>query len=90
MPHSLVPAIDQGTVGGFGSFVLHHLATAGLLDHGVKIRPMVLPDRFIDHDKPAEQRVRAGLDADGIVVRVTSSLGTLAAPTNTVSVGAAE
>ena len=59
--------IEEGSVGGFASHVLQHLATAGLLDHGLKVRPMILPDRFIDHASPAKQYEQAGLDAPGIV-----------------------
>ena len=59
--------IEEGSVGGFGAHVLHHLATKGLLDHGLKIRPMVLPDRFQDHDSPAKQYEEAGLTAKHIV-----------------------
>ena len=57
--HEVLITVEEGSVGGFGSHVLQYLATAGLLDRGLKVRPMVLPDRFIDHDKPAKQ-VRAG------------------------------
>ena len=75
LEHEVLITIEEGTVGGFGSFVLHHLATAGLLDHGVKIRPMVLPDRFIDHDKPERQYVEAGLAASNIVATALQALG---------------
>ncbi len=44
--------IEEGSVGGFASHVLQYLATAGLLDHGPKVRPLVLPDRFIDQASP--------------------------------------
>ena len=61
--HEVLITIEEGTVGGFGSLVLHHLAWAGLLDRGLKIRPLVLPDRFIDHDSPARQLTAADIDA---------------------------
>ncbi|HYG87792.1 MAG TPA: 1-deoxy-D-xylulose-5-phosphate synthase, partial [Azospirillum sp.] len=61
--------------GGFGSFVLQFLATAGLLDGGLKIRPMVLPDRFLDHDAPAKQYEEAGLSAKSIVATALGALG---------------
>jgi 1-deoxy-D-xylulose-5-phosphate synthase len=48
---------------------------AGLLDHGLKIRPMVLPDRFIDHDKPERQYDEAGLNARHIVGTALQALG---------------
>jgi 1-deoxy-D-xylulose-5-phosphate synthase len=65
--HEVLITIEEGSVGGFGAHVLHHLATRGLLDHGLKIRPMVLPDRFQDHDSPARQYEEAGLTAKHIV-----------------------
>jgi len=73
--HEVLITIEEGSVGGFGSYVLQALADAGLLDRGVKIRPMVLPDRFIDHDSPAAMYAQAGLDAHGIVARVFEALG---------------
>ena len=73
--HAVLVTIEDGSVGGFGAAVMQHLAWAGLLDGGVKIRPMVLPDRFIDHDSPAKQIVEAGLDAKSIAVVVTGALG---------------
>ncbi|MGP9822826.1 1-deoxy-D-xylulose-5-phosphate synthase, partial [Salinarimonas sp. NSM] len=65
--HEVLITIEEGSIGGFGSFVLHALADAGLLDKGLKVRPMVLPDVFIDQDKPAKMYAAAGLDARGIV-----------------------
>ena len=73
--HEVVITIEEGSVGGFGSFVLHELAVSGLLDHGVKIRPMVLPDRFLDHDAPAKQYEAAGLTARHIVATALNALG---------------
>jgi 1-deoxy-D-xylulose-5-phosphate synthase len=55
--------------------VLHHLAWRGLLDGGLRVRPMVLPDRFLEHDSPARQLVDAGLTAKGIVKTVLDSIG---------------
>ena len=51
------------------------LATDGLLDSGLKIRPMVLPDRFIDHDTPEKQYDEAGLNARAIVATALAALG---------------
>jgi 1-deoxy-D-xylulose-5-phosphate synthase len=73
--HEVLITIEEGAIGGFSSQVLHHLATAGLLDHGVKIRPMVLPDRFIDHDSPVAQYEQAGLNARHITQTALSALG---------------
>ena len=67
--------VEEGSVGGFGSFVLQYLAGEGLLDRGLKVRQMVLPDVFIDHDKPEKMYELAGLDAPGIVATVLSTLG---------------
>ena len=55
--------------------MLHWLATEGLLDRGLAVRPLVLPDRFIDHDKPEAQYAGAGLDAAGIVATALTALG---------------
>jgi len=55
--------------------VLHHLAMTGMLDHGLKIRTMVLPDAFLDHDAPQAQYDQAGLNAKHIVAMALSTLG---------------
>jgi 1-deoxy-D-xylulose-5-phosphate synthase len=73
--HEVLITIEEGSVGGFGSHVLQFLATEGLLDRGLKVRPMVLPDEFIDHDKPEKMYERAGLSASGIVATALGALG---------------
>ena len=73
--HEVVITIEEGAVGGFASHVLQHLATAGLLDIGLKLRPMVLPDRFIDHDTPQKQYEQAGLSARHIAQTALHALG---------------
>jgi 1-deoxy-D-xylulose-5-phosphate synthase len=73
--HEVLITIEEGSVGGFGSFVLQHLAGAGLLDRGLKVRQMVLPDLFIDQDKPEKMYEVAGLNAASIVGTVLSTLG---------------
>ena len=73
--HEVLITIEEGSVGGFDSFVLQHLATAGMLDAGLRVRPMALPDRFIDHDSPEKQYAEAGLNADGIVKTALLALG---------------
>ncbi|MBP2292692.1 1-deoxy-D-xylulose-5-phosphate synthase [Azospirillum rugosum] len=75
LEHEVLITIEEGSVGGFGSFVLQFLATKGLLDNGLKIRPMVLPDRFQDHDSPAKQYEEAGLNARHIVATALQALG---------------
>jgi 1-deoxy-D-xylulose-5-phosphate synthase len=73
--HEVLITIEEGSIGGFASFVLHALADEGLLDSGLKVRPMVLPDAFIDHDNPDKMYAQAGLDAKAIVVKVMDALG---------------
>ncbi|MEX1204634.1 MAG: 1-deoxy-D-xylulose-5-phosphate synthase [Dongiaceae bacterium] len=73
--HEVLITIEEGSIGGFGSHVLHYLATAGLLDSGAKVRPMALPDRFIDHNKPELQYEEAGLNARHIVATALQALG---------------
>jgi 1-deoxy-D-xylulose-5-phosphate synthase len=73
--HEVLVTVEEGAVGGFSSHVLQHLAQAGLLDHGLKIRPLVLPDRFIDHDSPANQYAAAGLAARHIAQAALHALG---------------
>ncbi len=73
--HEVLITIEEGSVGGFGSHVLEFLAREGALDNGLKIRPMVLPDIFQDHDAPAKMYEQAGLDARGIVATALSAIG---------------
>ena len=73
--HEVLITVEEGSIGGFGSHVVHHLATAGLLDSGLKIRPMVLPDRFLDHDNPVKQYDEAGLNARHITATALAALG---------------
>ena len=73
--HEVLITIEEGSIGGFGSHVLHYLAEAGLLERGLKVRTLILPDIFIDHDKPELMYARAGLDAEGIVKSVFAALG---------------
>jgi 1-deoxy-D-xylulose-5-phosphate synthase len=64
--HAGMITLEQGAEGGFGSAVLHHLARRGLLDRGLAIRPMTLPDRFIHQASPAEMYADAGLTVEDI------------------------
>ncbi len=75
LEHEVLITIEEGSIGGFGSHVLQYLATAGLLDRGLKVRTLVLPDVFIEHDKPELMYAQAGLDAAGIVKTVFAALG---------------
>jgi len=73
--HEVLITVEEGSIGGFGSQVLQFLATEGLLNGGLKVRPMVLPDLFIDHDKPEKMYDQAGLNAPQIVATVLATLG---------------
>ena len=73
--HEVLITIEEGSVGGFGSFVLQALSDDGLLDGGLKVRTMVLPDSYIDHDNPDKMYAAAGLDAKAIVSKVKQALG---------------
>ncbi len=73
--HEVLITIEEGAIGGFASQVLHALAHAGLLDSGLKVRPMMLPDRFIEHDSPQRQYDDAGLNAPHIVAAALEALG---------------
>src|ERR1022692_4565674 len=73
--HEVLVTIEEGAVGGFGSYVLQALSDNGVLDNGCKVRTMVLPDLFLDQDTPAAMYAKAGLDARGIVAKVFEALG---------------
>ncbi len=73
--HEVLITIEEGSIGGFGSAVMHHLAWKGLLDNGLKVRPMVLPDVYLDHDSQAKQMIAAGLTARDIVATALAALG---------------
>ena len=72
--HEALIAIEEGSIGGFGSHVAQLLLDNGRLDGGLKMRSMVLPDAFSDHDEPAAMYARAKLDADEIVAKVFETL----------------
>jgi 1-deoxy-D-xylulose-5-phosphate synthase len=73
--HEVLLTIEEGSIGGFGAFVMQALAEHGVLDRGLKIRSMVLPDVFIDQDSPNAMYAKAGLDAKGIVTKAFEALG---------------
>ena len=72
--HEVAVTIEEGAIGGFGAHVLTLASDEGLIDGGLKLRTMRLPDRFQDHDKPEKQYAEAGLDADAIVTTVLTAL----------------
>ena len=72
--HEVVLTIEEGSIGGLGAHVLTHASDTGLIDTGLKIRTLRLPDTFIDHDDPARQYDEAGLNAPQIVDTVLKAL----------------
>ena len=73
--HEVLITIEEGAMGGFGAFVMNELAESGRLERGTKVRSMVLPDIFIDHDTPELMYKLAKLDAQAIVEKVFSVIG---------------
>jgi 1-deoxy-D-xylulose-5-phosphate synthase len=74
--HEVLVTIEEGSIGGFGTYVMQALAEHGMLDRGdLKVRMMVLPDIFIDQDSPNAMYAKAGLDTKGIVAKVFEALG---------------
>jgi 1-deoxy-D-xylulose-5-phosphate synthase len=74
--HEVLVTVEEGSVGGFGSYVLQLLADKGALDRGsLKVRSMILPDIYQDQDKPERMYAKAGLDSAGIVTKVFEALG---------------
>ena len=73
--HEVMITLEEGSVGGFGSHVMQFMALEGLLENGLKFRPMTLPDVFLDHDKPEVQYDVAGLTARHVVAMALKALG---------------
>jgi 1-deoxy-D-xylulose-5-phosphate synthase len=73
--HEALITVEEGAAGGFGAFVLQALAERGLLDRGLKVRTLTLPDIFQDQDKPEAMNAAAGIDAEGIVRGALAALG---------------
>ena len=73
--HEVLLTIEEGSIGGFGAYVLQTLAEHGVLDRGLKVRSMVLPDTFIDQDSPNAMYAQARLDSKGIVAKAFEALG---------------
>ncbi len=74
--HEVLLTVEEGSVGGFGSHVMQLLAHEGLLENGLKVRPLCMPDIFMDQAKPEIMNAHAGLDRKGIVSAVFAALGT--------------
>jgi 1-deoxy-D-xylulose-5-phosphate synthase len=73
--HEVLITVEEGSVGGFGSHVLQFLAANGLVDGGLKVRPLVMPDIYLDQAKPERMYEIAGLDKTGIVHAALAALG---------------
>ncbi|MGZ8995744.1 MAG: transketolase C-terminal domain-containing protein, partial [Rhodospirillales bacterium] len=73
--HQVLLTLEEGSAGGFAGHVLQFMAVSGLLETGVKVRPMTLPDVFLDQDKPELQYEQAGLSAAHIVSTALRTLG---------------
>ncbi|OAY32038.1 probable 1-deoxy-D-xylulose-5-phosphate synthase 2, chloroplastic [Manihot esculenta] len=73
--HEILITAEEGSIGGFGSHVVHFLCLNGLLDGKLKLRPMVLPDRYIDHGSQTDQIEEAGLSSKHIAATVVSLIG---------------
>jgi len=73
--HEILITVEEGAIGGFGSHVLQLLSRHDAMSRGLKVRSLVLPDVFLDHDTPAAMYARAGLDAEGIVRAAFDCLG---------------
>jgi len=72
--HEVLITIEEGSIGGFGSHIFQMLSERGVLDKGLKIRSMILPDRFIDQDTPENMYKAAGLDAQAIEQKILDAL----------------
>jgi 1-deoxy-D-xylulose-5-phosphate synthase len=81
--HEVLITIEEASIGGFSAQVMHHLAWKGLLDAGLKVRPMVMPDRYIDHDSQVKQIAEAGLSARDIVATALAAVGAALPATGT-------
>ncbi len=73
--HEVLITVEEGSVGGFATFVMQFMAENGLLDNGLKFRPITIPDTWFDHDKPENQIEAAGLNAKHIVAAALQALG---------------
>jgi 1-deoxy-D-xylulose-5-phosphate synthase len=84
--HEVLITIEEASIGGFSAQVMQHLAWKGLLDSGLKIRPMVMPDVFIDHDSQTKQLADAGLSSKDIVAVALAAVGIEVPATRTTKI----
>jgi 1-deoxy-D-xylulose-5-phosphate synthase len=73
--HEILVTVEDGSIGGFSAQVMSFLAKQGLLDNGLKFRPIFFPDKFVNHGKPEEQNIECGIDSNSIVNMVLNALG---------------
>lgn len=73
--HEVLITVEEGSIGGFGSHVVQFLAMEGLLDNGLKIRSLFMPDIWMEQAKPEAMNIKAGIDRAGIVQTVFNTLG---------------
>ena len=73
--HEILVTVEDGSIGGFSAQVMSFLAKEGLLDNGLKFRPIFFPDKFINHGRPEEQNIECGIDSNSIVNTVLNALG---------------
>ena len=73
--HEVLVTIEEASIGGFGAQVLTFMANNGLLENGLKVRSIIMPDAFLEQDKPEKQCEQAGLTASSIVTTVLEALG---------------
>ena len=72
--HESIITMEEGSIGGFGSHVMQMLSERGVFDNGLKMRSMILPDKFLDQDTPEEMYKKAGLDCNSIIEKVENVL----------------
>ena len=73
--HEVLITVEEGSIGGFATQVMHFLSTQGIFDAGLRFRPMVMPDAFLDQDVQQRQVQIAGLSAPNIVVTALAAIG---------------
>ena len=73
--HEVLVTVEEGSIGGYSAQVLQFMANDGLLENGLKVRAVTMPDAFIEQDKPEAQCEQAGVNASGIVAAVLAALG---------------
>lgn len=74
--HEVLITVEEGAIGGFGAHVSHFLSHEGLLDHGLKFRPLIMPDIYLDQAKQEDMYIKSGLDRAGIIDTAFKALGT--------------